>query len=283
MRYAINMPNFGEYADPRAVAELARLAEEAGWDGLFVWDHVTFVKKRRYEIADPWVLLTAVALATERIRIGPMVTPLPRRRPSTLARQTTTLDRLSGGRLVLGVGLGDPIADEYGTFGEPTDRRVLAERLDEGLAVLTGLWSGEPVRFRGRQLVADDITFAPTPVQRPRVPVWVAGVWPNRPPLRRAARWDGVYPLVTDATSEFRAPTVEELGQIRAYIAEHRPTEGPFDIVVSGATPAEDPAAARAAVQPLAEAGATWWMEAFDAERGPLEHTRARIRRGPPR
>jgi len=196
MRFAINVPNFGDFADPRLVADLARRAEEAGWDGLFVWDHVTHRKELRRRIADPWVLLTAAALATRRIRLGTMITPVARRRVSKLAREVTTLDRLSGGRMILGVGLGAPLDDEFGSFGESTDARELAAHLDEGLTALSLLWSGEPVTFRGDHVVVDDVTFLPTPVQRPRVPVWVGGRWPAKPPIRRAARWDGAAPIL---------------------------------------------------------------------------------------
>ncbi|HEV3012041.1 MAG TPA: LLM class flavin-dependent oxidoreductase, partial [Actinomycetota bacterium] len=178
MRYAVNVPNFEEYSDVRTVAALAADAEAAGWDGFFVWDHLAFVKAWRLRIADPWMLLTGVALATERLRLGPMVTPLARRRPWKVARETVTLDRLSGGRLVLGVGLGEPPEDEYGTFGEPTDPVVRAAMLDEGLEVLTRLWSGETVSFQGRHYRVDQVAFQPTPVQRPRIPIWVAGAWP---------------------------------------------------------------------------------------------------------
>jgi alkanesulfonate monooxygenase SsuD/methylene tetrahydromethanopterin reductase-like flavin-dependent oxidoreductase (luciferase family) len=195
MRYAVNVPNFEDYSDVRTVAALAADAEAAGWDGFFVWDHLAFVKAWRLRIADPWVLLTGVALATERLRLGPMVTPLPRRRPWKLARETVTLDRLSGGRLVLGVGLGEPPEDEYGSFGEPTDPVVRAAMLDEGLEVLTRLWSGETVSFAGRHYRVDEVAFRPTPVQRPRIPIWVAGAWPRPGPLRRAARFDGSCPL----------------------------------------------------------------------------------------
>ena len=173
MRFAVDVPNFGDFADPRVVADLARRAEEAGWDGLFVWDHITHRKALRRTIADPWVLLTAAALATERIRLGTMVTPVARRRVPKLAREVTTLDRLTGGRMILGVGLGAPVPDEFGSFGESTDRKELAARLDEGLTALSLLWSGQPVTFRGEHVVIEDVEFQPTPVQRPRVPVWV--------------------------------------------------------------------------------------------------------------
>ena len=213
MRYAVNVPNFEDYGDARTVAGLAADAEAAGWDGFFVWDHLAFVKAWRLRIADPWVLLTAVALATERLRLGPMVTPLPRRRPWKLARETVTLDRLSGGRLVLGVGLGEPPEDEYGSFGEPTDPVVRAAMLDEGLEVLTRLWSGETVSFQGRHYRADPAA--------------------------------------------------------------------PFDVLLGGTTP-PDPAAARAMLEPLAEAGMTWWQETVDPRQTDLATFRRRVRQGPP-
>jgi alkanesulfonate monooxygenase SsuD/methylene tetrahydromethanopterin reductase-like flavin-dependent oxidoreductase (luciferase family) len=178
MRYAVNVPNFAEYADPRTAAALAAEAEAAGWDGFFVWDHMVFDRRLRLPVADPWVLLAAVALATERLRLGPMVTPLARRRPWKVARETVTLDHLSGGRLLLGVGLGTPAADEYGAFGEPTGRRERAAMLDEALEVLILLWSGGTVSSHGRHYRLEEIAFLPAPVQRPRIPILVAGTWP---------------------------------------------------------------------------------------------------------
>src|SRR5689334_13471095 len=179
---------------------MARDAEAAGWDGFFLWDHVILWPT---PTCDPWVALAAVALATERVRIGPLVTPLPRRRITKLARETVTLDHLSNGRLVLGVGIGlGPWEWEY--LGEETDLRTRGAMLDEGLELLTKLWSGEPVMHEGRFYTCrgdkgpNDPTpiptpFLPRPVQ-PRIPVWVAGTWPKKPPFRRAARWDGVVP-----------------------------------------------------------------------------------------
>src|SRR5579864_3614887 len=149
MRYLVEIPNIGDFARPDVVARVARRAEEAGWDAMLVWDHVVGEKGLRWEIGDSWVLLTAAALATSSIRLGTAITPVPRRRPSKLAREVTTLDRLTGGRMILGAGLGAPVADEYGSFGDTTDMRVLAQRLDEGLEALNLLWSGEPVTYRG--------------------------------------------------------------------------------------------------------------------------------------
>src|SRR3954468_19670952 len=147
MQFAINTPNFGSFADVRLLAELAREAEDAGWDGFFVWDHIGGSSLQAIPMADPWVALTAMAMATSRVKLGPIVTPLPRRRPWKLARESVTLDHLSQGRLILGVGLGDPVATEFGSFGDETDPRRPAAMLDEGLEVLTGLWRGEPFSF----------------------------------------------------------------------------------------------------------------------------------------
>jgi len=186
MRHGICVPNLGEFADPRQVAELARRAEEAGWDGFFVWDHVVF-PYGALEVADPWVLLTMVAMATGRIRFGPMVTPVARRRPGVLARQTTTLDRFSGGRLVFGAGLGFTLPAEFGTWGEPVQPRVVAQRLDEGLAVLAGLWSGERVDFHGEQVTAADVTFLRRGDHRPH-PAGAAGRGPGDSASHRGGR-----------------------------------------------------------------------------------------------
>ena len=241
MRYSVNVPNFGEFAAPEVFAEVARRAEEAGWDALLVWDHVVEQKDLRREIADPWILLTAAALATRRIRLGTAITPVARRRPAKLAREVTTLDRLTGGRMVLGAGLGAPVADEYGSFGDTTDTRVLAERLDEGLHALDLLWSGAPVTYRGNQVTIDDVVFLPTPVQRPRVPIWVGGVWPKKAPMRRAARWDGAIPAMADFTTG-RPPDVREVRKLVLFLHGCREENGvadkPFDIVIGGMSPA---------------------------------------------
>ena len=287
MRFAVDVPNFGDFADPRVVADLARRAEQAGWDALFVWDHVTHRKELRRTIADPWVLLTAAALATERIRLGTMVTPVARRRVPKLAREVTTLDRLTGGRMVLGVGLGAPISDEFGSFGEPTDPKVLAARLDEGLTVLNLLWSGEPVTFHGEHVVVEDVVFRPTPVQRPRVPIWVGGEWPARPPMRRAARWDGAVPiLLSGPQRRSRLPDAATVREIHGFVAGQRAAAGlggePFDLVMSGMS-SPVPAASTDLVGPLAAAGATWWRECGwnDPERA--EPMLRRVDQGPPR
>jgi alkanesulfonate monooxygenase SsuD/methylene tetrahydromethanopterin reductase-like flavin-dependent oxidoreductase (luciferase family) len=278
MHYGICVPNLAEFSDPRQVATLARSAEEAGWDGFFVWDHVVFAYGVP-ETADPWVLLTVIALATERIRLGPLVTPVARRRPGTLARQATSVDRLSGGRLIFGAGLGFTLPAEYGTWGEPVEPRVIARRLDEGLEVLAGLWSGERVDYRGEHLTADGVTFAPVPAQRPRPPVWIGCDWPSRPPLRRAARWDGIAPMIVSPRDGSWAATPEVVAEIAAAVAEHRQGADPFDVVITGRT---QPADAKETVTALAAAGATWWLEGFRPSPGEFEAARQRIEAGPP-
>ncbi|MFB9318154.1 LLM class flavin-dependent oxidoreductase [Cryptosporangium minutisporangium] len=281
MRYGICLPNLGEFAEPRQVGELARRTEQAGWDGFFVWDHVVFAFGPQ-DVADPWVLLTVAATTTERIKLGPLVTAVARRRPGTLARQTTTLDRLSGGRLVFGAGLGFTLEAEFGTWGEPIEPRTVAQRLDEGLTVLTGLWSGKTVDFHGEHLTAAEVVFQPTPVQQPRPPVWIGCNWPNRRPLERAARWEGVAPMIIDPTDGSWAPTPAAVTDVVTTIGEHRGTLDGFDVVVTGRTPDEQPAA-RDLVEPIAEAGATWWLEGFRPVPGERETALRRIDAGPPR
>lgn len=287
MQFSINLPNFGDFADPGAVAKVAVAAEQAGWDGLFVWDHVVHNKQARrgQPFGDPWILLTAAALATSHLRLGTLITPVARRRPEQLARQLATLDSLSRGRMIFGAGLGAPIEDEYGSFGDTTDPVVLAERLDEGLDVLARYWSGEPVNHDGRHYQVRDVTLLPASVQRPRPPIWIGGYWPHRAPMRRAARWDGVVPLFTEARHG-HPPPVDQVRDLVAYVSQQReePGDRPFEVVLGGATPG-DPARARDVIAPLAEAGATWWDErqvqaSDDIHR--LTPVLRRINQGPP-
>jgi len=286
MRYSVNVPNFGEFAAPEVFAEVARRAEEAGWDALLVWDHVVEQKDLRREIADPWILLTAAALATRRIRLGTAITPVARRRPAKLAREVATLDRLTGGRMVLGAGLGAPVIDEYASFGDTTDTRVLAERLDESLHALDLLWSAESVTYRGNQITLDDVVFLPAPVQRPRVPIWVGGIWPNKAPMRRAARWDGAIPAMA-GVEVARPPQVNEVRELVLFLRRCRAENGladkSFDIVIGGMSPT-GPAAGHDVIGPLADLGVTWWDERMpwgdDLER--TEPILRRIEHGPP-
>src|SRR4051812_35590667 len=230
------------------------------------------------------MLLTAAALATSRIKLGTLVTPVARRRPEQLARQVATLDALSGGRVIFSAGLGGPIEDEYGSFGETTDPAVLAERLDEGLDLLRRYWSGERVNHDGRHFQVRDVALLPATAQRPRPPVWIGGFWPNRPPMRRAARWDGAVPLFTSATHG-HAPPADQVRDLVAYVYRHRDQdEGPFEVVLGGVSPA-DPGSARDLIGPLVDAGATWWDER-QLQDGDgldrLEPVLRRVEQGPP-
>ncbi len=277
MKLAIDVPNFGAYADPAVITGLARDVEEAGWDGLSLWDHILYFSGN--PVGDPWVLLTAAAAATERIKLMSMVTPLPRRRPWVLARQCVTLDHLSGGRLILGVGIGYPPEPEFAAFGEETDERTRADMLDEGLAIITGMWSGRPFGFDGAHYKLDENVFEPTPVQQPRIPIWVAGMWPFRRPFRRAAQWDGVAPILfEDGAPKGIAP--EDLREILSYVEEHRTRAGPYDVVIGLGLP-RDPGAAGDLMAAFGRAGATWMRIMPDYGEDPAEF-RARIRSGPP-
>ncbi len=276
MRYGINIANFGEWADARTLAGLAREAEAAGWDGVFLWDHLSF----GYDgpVVDPWIALAAMALSTERVRLGTLVTPLARRRPAKLARETVSLDHLSGGRLVLGVGLGHPPDADFSAFGEDADARVRARKLDEGLDVLAGFWSGRPFSYEGEHYRIAETTFLPPPVQSPRIPVWVAGYWPHRAPFRRAARWDGV---ALDGWWDGRPLTPDDLRAILAFIKEHRTSTTSFDVAYGAPLPGDDPARAAATRAAYAEAGLTWWITGCDPWRESLTDLRAKIHRGP--
>lgn len=286
MKRGVYLPNFGAFGDAATLAVLAEDAEQAGWEGFFLWDHVA--RSFEVDVVDPWIALAAVALRTDRIRIGALVTPLARRRPWKLARETVSLDRLSGGRLVFGAGLGSVggAGAEWAAFGEELDLRRRAQRLDEGLEILLALWSGEPVRFQGRHHRVDSAGFRPRPQQRPRIPVWLAASWPHRAPLRRAARFDGVFPL-------FRKRPPDDLGDLRALVAlvreERRGRSEPFDVVHLVPPCLAGPSRGAGRIAPYAEAGVTWWLERItpdefggDWKRWPFEAMREHIRRGPP-
>lgn len=279
MRFAVGVPNLREYADPRVIAALACEAESSGWDALFVWDHLADPDPA-VPVTDPWIAIASAATVTSTLRVGVMVTPLARRRPWKVARETVAMDLLSSGRFHLGVGLGGNAEVEFGNFGEDVDARVRADRLDEGLEILLGLWSGEPLAFEGRHYSAR-ARFMPVPVQRPRIPIWVAGMWPNRRPFRRAARFDGVFPIRAGVGhTEMMDPS--ELREIVDFVAEQRHGE-PFDVVYEGQTWNVDPAEDREKVARYQAAGLTWWVEKLGWFRGSLDEVRSRIRAGPPR
>lgn len=271
MRYGFVLP----YGDARKAADTAKLCEKSGWDAFFVWEPVWGI--------DAWVCLAAAAMVTERIKLGTMLTPPSRMRPWKLASETATLDNLSGGRVILAVGLG-AIDTGFAEFGEETDRVVRAELMDESLEIITGLWAGQPFAYEGKHYTVKPCDFMPppAPVQQPRIPIWVVGAWGRPRSMRRALRYDGLLPHVSypDEVSP------ELVGEMRAHADRERgPEAGPYDIVVEAESPADDASAARAKAKPYEEAGATWWIESpwgitgDDAE----ERLRARIVAGPPR
>jgi alkanesulfonate monooxygenase SsuD/methylene tetrahydromethanopterin reductase-like flavin-dependent oxidoreductase (luciferase family) len=245
VRHGLFVPPFDALADPALLATLAAEAEEAGWDGMFLWDHLLYRQPVR-SIVDPWISLAAMAAATERLVLGPMVTPLARRRPQIVARQAVTLDRLCEGRLVLGFGLGDDgEVGELARFGEEKDPATRAAALDEGLDVLVALLAGGQVDHTdGVHHYVDGVTFAPGPWRPTGIPIWIGARWPNRAPIRRAARYDGVFAISLDGPDDVVA--------LRDRVAAAGAELSTFDVVAQG-RPGDDPG-------PWAAAGATWWL-----------------------
>ena len=276
MQYGFILPG----GDLSTLIELASEAEDAGWDGVFYWDAICI--EAAGLMYDPWIVLAAMATRTTRIRIGAVLTPLSRRRPWKVARETVTLDHLSNGRLILPVGLGALDDGGFAKVGEATERKVRAQLLDESLEILTGLWSGQPFSFHGQHYHVEEMTFLPPPVQSPRIPIWVVGVWPRMKSMQRALRYDGLLPNKMPDDGEI---TPADIQAMKTFIARERSSATPFDIVWEGETPGENHGQASDIVRPWAEAGATWWMETrwgtWSSSRE--QQVRTRIRQGPPR
>ena len=262
------------WADATDVGDLAAAAEEAGWDGLFVWEPVWGV--------DAWISLGLAAVRTSKIRLGTMLTPPSRRRPWELASQVATVDRISNGRVTLSVGLG---ATDTGfeTFGEECDRKVRAELMDECLDIVCGLWQGQPYSYDGTHYQIEPTEF-PTignTVQQPRVPVWCVGALGRKRSMQRALSWDGILPQVIDQdhdspTGTARQPNLSEVEALRTEI-ENGANPG-IDIIVEGQWTEHSPAAYR-------DAGATWWIESMwgaMAEHSPVAAAYDRLMQGPP-
>jgi hypothetical protein len=294
MQYGVYVQNFGDYGDPNNLIALALDAERAGWDGFFVWDHILMYRHSDIPFVDAWIALAAIAARTERIRLGPVITPIARRRPWKLAREIVSLDHLSRGRAVLGVGLGAPPDAEFECFGEDPSDRVRARKLDEALVVLDGLCRGEAFSHDGEYFHIDNVKFVPPAVQSPRVPVWIAGFWPNKPPMRRAAKWDGMFPLkmppvplvdLAPGAAPWSILWLEphELRDAVDYVTQHRSSAAPFDVIASGATPLGEATKGQQMVGAFREAGATWWLEWLDEQRGTFAQMRDHIRKGPPK
>ncbi len=264
---------------PGDAGELAYEAERAGWDGFFVWEPLWGF--------DAWVMLAAAAVRTSRIRLGTMITPVSRMRPWKLASETVALDHLSKGRLVLSVGLG-AVDNGFEAFGEETDRKIRAELLDEGLDILTGLWRGQPFSYDGKHYKIRPTKFypPPKPVQKPRIPLWVVGLWPSKKSMNRVLRFDGLIPSVRDSKGVVGRPEPRDVRAMAGFVKSKLGQEKPFDIIVEGRTPGGDPEKAKKVMEPWAEAGATWWTEtmwgAMDLA-DPIAPVRKRIRQGPPK
>lgn len=275
--YGLYVPNFGKACSPQALVQLAGEAEDHGWDGFFLWDSISG-EDRKLPTVDAFTTLAAVAASTKRIRLGTTVTALPRLRPWKVARETATLDHLSNGRLTLGVGLGFPPDQEYSRFGEDPNNKVRAAKLDEALEILVGLWSGKPFTYRGTYFTVKRTQFLPPSKQKPRIPIWVGGFWPHKRPFIRAAKWDGVIPLI----APMRLPKPDDLRTILSYINRHRTSEIPFDVVKIGWTSGKLLKKDAEKISFLAEAGMTWWLESLYGKTNSLERMRKRIRMGQP-
>jgi alkanesulfonate monooxygenase SsuD/methylene tetrahydromethanopterin reductase-like flavin-dependent oxidoreductase (luciferase family) len=282
MQYGLCLPNGGTWGDARTLAELAQLAEDSGWSGVFLEDYIVWQSDQSVPTYDPWVALAAMAMQTKHIRLGTNVTPVARRRPWKLARETVTLDHLSNGRLILGVGLGDTGESVLGDisfthFNEMKNAKERSHMLDEALDVLTGLWSGEPFSYKGQYYQVKEVTLLPRPVQSPRIPIWVGGGLPLKGPMRRAARWDGMCPY--KHKTHFLTP--DDIRTFRDFIQEQRGSLKEYDIAVGGSARRDDWEEEREYIQSLAGAGITWWTEYIPPDSGDLETVRGFLKRGP--
>jgi alkanesulfonate monooxygenase SsuD/methylene tetrahydromethanopterin reductase-like flavin-dependent oxidoreductase (luciferase family) len=280
MKFGVTLPITGVDGDVRQIAECAALAEQCGWDAVWIEDYIISFGGAKEPVFDPWLAMTAAALATKKIRIAITVTPLARRRPWKVAREAVTLDHLSNGRLILGVGVGMSEDASFANFGEAKEVKQRSEMLDEALEILAGLWSGKPFHFEGKHYKVTESTFFPTPVQKPRIPIWIGGGWPRKQFTARAMRWDGACPFKVDAKGNMDMLSAADVREMKATLEAGRKNGAPLDIVVGGGTGNLSKAAAAAQTKPLADAGATWWSEMTSNKGAAL---RKRIQQGPPR
>lgn len=273
MRFGLNVINAWS---PDFILQLAVAAEEAGWDGFFLWDHVTF----EYDVSlhDPWILLGAIAACTKKIRLGTLVTPLARRRPHIVAKETATLDHLSKGRVVLGVGLGG-VDREFSAFGEESDSKKRAEKLDEAIELIRKIWSGEVVEHDGKHYTLDRVALLPKPIQEPQIPIWVGGH--SKPALRRASKYDGWADGGPAPSVELPGMTSQELKASITYIKKNRKEKNPIDIVYTAELP-EDSQQLRDMIRKLQQIGITWVLESIHGMRYSDKKALERVKRGPP-
>ena len=277
LRRGLAVPCFT--ADPADIIGLGLAAEQGGFDGFFLWDHLVHDDRGDGPpVLDPWPLLAVLASQTSRIRLGTLITPVPRRRPWQLAKETVTVDRLSNGRLILGVGIGSPPYADFGIFHEPTSGRVRAGLLDEGLEVLTGLWTGERFAFRGEHFAVEPVRFRPVPVQQPRIPIWVGGVLPASGPVRRATRWDGMVPLAWHG-DDLDRPSPGDIAAVREQAQLARGSAAGFDLVVWSDLE-QEPGEVAGLAPDYEAAGATWWVESAESSAGWLDQATERAARG---
>jgi alkanesulfonate monooxygenase SsuD/methylene tetrahydromethanopterin reductase-like flavin-dependent oxidoreductase (luciferase family) len=274
MKFAAALP----YGSARAASTLAQIAEETGWDGIFLGDAIW--------CEDPMVCLAAAAMATTRLRLGTMVVPVPLRRPWKLASESIALDHLSNGRLTLGLGAGAVWMGWQAFPDEPIDTKTRAEMLDETIDILDLLFQRKPFNYDGKHYhlkltLLDEIYYPPKPVQQPRIPIWVPGIWPRMKSMRRLLKCDGLFPQKMNSNGEFEEVTPDDLRQMKAYIDKNRTLTTPFDVVTEGKTGDIDPAQVKDKLQEWVDAGATWWVEGlWEASQ---EQAAARLHQGPPR
>jgi alkanesulfonate monooxygenase SsuD/methylene tetrahydromethanopterin reductase-like flavin-dependent oxidoreductase (luciferase family) len=282
MKYALDLASAGAAGDPHSMGELAHIAEESGWDGVFLEDYIIWQSHPDVPTYDPWITLAAMAVRTQRLRLGTMVTPIARRRPWKLAQELASLDHLSNGRMILGVGLGDTgesIGSDlsFAHFGEVLDPRQRARMLDEGLEIIALAWRGEPFSFEGEIYKIHDVRMLPKPVQQPRIPIWVGGGYPKRGPVARALRWDGS--CMYKQQGHWMQP--EDVRLLRERLIAERGTAENYEISIGGAQRWEDENEQRAYMASVAAEGATWWHDYIPPNVGDFEVQRQMIERGP--
>ena len=288
VKCALYVPVFNDYAEPAQIVELACLAEASGWDGIFIWDHIALRPGGSLEVVDATVTLAAVAQATSTIQLGPMISPLARRRPWKFAKEIATLDRLSKGRVIVGTGLGEPVGADFESFGEDGTSAGRASRLDEGLSLLDRFLRDEEVDHVGKHYSISKARLRPTPVQQPRPPIWVAACLPYKRGFRRAAQWEGCFPLKipskrsgnTDWTSWWLTPP--ELNEVAETIDQRRGNLDNYVLVSTGSTNSLSGTAAKQQLDSFSNNGANWWLEWIPDETGTYSKTAERIDRGPP-
>lgn len=282
MKYGLDLASAGAAGDARTMGELAHIAEESGWDGIFLEDYIVWQSHPDMPTYDPWIAMAAMALRTQRVRLGTMVTPVARRRPWKLAQELVTLDHLSNGRMILGIGLGDTSespggVSSFANFGEELDPKQRARMLDEGIEVITRIWRGKPFTFTGEFYNVQEAQVLPKPIQQPRIPIWVGGGYPNRGPVERALRWDGS--CLYKQQGHWMQP--EDVRSLKERVIARRGTADGYDITVGGAERWEDEKQQRAYMESIAAEGVTWWHEYIPADAGDFEVLRKRIERGP--